>query len=45
MRNIINVIEDRCQEGLFPEEFRERVRQNIGFEEAREVVMEEWDNP
>jgi hypothetical protein len=45
VRNIINVVEDRCEEGQFPEEFRNRVRQNIGFSESRKIVQDEWNNP
>lgn len=45
VRNIINVIEDRCEQGQFPEEFRNRVRQNIGFSEARRVVQDELNQP
>lgn len=45
VRNVINVIEDRCEEGVFPEEFRERIRQNVGFDEARKVILTEYDQP
>lgn len=45
VRNIVNVIEDRCEEGLFREEFREKIRQNIGFEDAKRIVSWEYDNP
>lgn len=42
VRNIVNVVEDRCEEGIFPEEFREKIRQNIGFQEAKQVIADEW---
>lgn len=45
VRNIINVVEDRCEQGQFPQEFRERIRQNIGFDEARRIAIAEYDNP
>ena len=44
VRNIINVVEDRCEEGQFPEDFRERIRQNIGFTDARRIIREELNN-
>lgn len=31
VRNIVNVVEDRCEEGQFAEPFRTSIRQNIGF--------------
>lgn len=45
VRNIINVIEDRCEQGQFPEEFRDRIRQNIGFDEARRITIVQYENP
>lgn len=45
VRNIVNVIEDRCEEGLFYDSFRDRIRKNIGFSEAKKVVREELENP
>ena len=31
VRNIVNVIEDRNEQGQFPEPFRSVIRQNVGF--------------
>lgn len=45
VRNIVNVIEDRCEQGQFPEEFRTRIRQNIGFAEARRIAQDELNQP
>lgn len=45
VRNVINVIEDRCEQGQFPQEFRDTIRQNIGFDEARRIVINEYENP
>ena len=44
VRNVVNVVEDRCGQGQFAEPFRSRLRQNIGFADARRLVSEEQDH-
>lgn len=41
VRNIINVVEDRTEQGQLQEPFRSRIRENVGFTEARRIVNNE----
>lgn len=41
VRNIVNVVEDKCAEGRFPEHFSSTIRQLIDFNEARRLVSEQ----
>ncbi len=40
VRNIVEVVEDKCEEGRFPDQnFRSQIyRDRVGFEEARSIV-------
>jgi hypothetical protein len=41
VRNIVNVVEDKCEEGRFPGEFGNKIRNLIGFNSARKLISEE----
>eukprot|EP00919_Chromeraceae_sp_WS-2016_P078184 GHVR01185043.1.p1 GENE.GHVR01185043.1~~GHVR01185043.1.p1 ORF type:complete len:105 (+),score=1.42 GHVR01185043.1:449-763(+) len=45
VRKIVNVVEDKCEEGRFPQNFANRIKfENLGFAEARNIVRSEYLN-
>ena len=40
VRNIVHILEDKCENGKFPPNFEAKIYQKVGFIEAKKIVSE-----